>query len=787
MKFTPFVCLTLASTWLAGAAGAATSLAPWKPPLAASIAVEESIGPFPSWGNVQSKYGAVGDGIADDTAALQRALDDMNLRVVNKHGSKIEKPGSPAVLYFPAGTYRITRTLVSKNQFGAGMVGADPANTRIVWDGVAGGTMLIADGVYGGKFARLTWDGKRKAGIGVAHWWNKNTPQYGASPEHVDEVFVDMGVGIVAGCCGASNTKASHPGSDWLAADYGNMDSEGAVRRTKFIRNTVAGVSTESANALDWWVIDSHFIDCYRGVTNALGAGNVQTYRNLFQRSQFADVHVNYVQWHAMHGNVSVGSRRFLEATLAGNNGRALILKNNRIIEPTNPTPIYMGNLGPLIMIDNQILSAAGSTGPLIQQFNNSDVPGSDMVLVGNQFTIPNHVTGNNPLNRFLLYDTTTVARNIIPAALPTLPATPRNLARKVFEVPVNTDPVTLFNVTSTDTIQAVINQAAASADPNPVVHFPRGTFTLNASLVIPARRRIQLAGDGIATILKAGVNMGAKPLLQLNGPSLATVREMRLYSTDYSTTAVALDKADQSGGRILFDGAMNGVTNINNLGGTRVEFQLTTNIKKLNANAAASVLLVGSGVIGPVAINANSNVLMMDSWYEGTKSDPMIKGDSGTFTYLGGHIAPPDIDAQGFTAGPSIIVDNFAGQFTVMGLSYNMKHADQGIVVKNEASGTKALFVGVSGNPIDFYYKRSNNNSASTAAVGFSMMKTNRTVQQGNFGATDKAALLAGLAQARSQTWDRTPLQVPAGATDVLFYRVRTVETAVGYQINGK
>lgn len=802
MKILPIIplplSLALAATLFAGPVTAlAAEPPPGAPKLSVSVSGEEAIGPFASWGNVKTQYGAKGDGVTDDTAALQRALDDMNLMIVNVNNWKIEKAGSPAVLYFPAGSYRITRPLLSKNQYGASLIGENPANTKILWDGAVGGTMLIADGVFGGKYARLTWDGNKKAGIGVAHWWNRKTPQYGGSPEHVDEVFVDLGVGIVAGCCGTSSTTVSHPGSDWLASEYGNLDSEGSVKRTKFIRNTVAGVSTESYNALDWWVMDSEFIDCYRGVTNALGAGNVLAYRNLFQRSKFADIHVGTPQWHSMHGNVSIGSLRFLHANSAGNNGRSLILKNNRILNPTDPSPIFIGGVGPLIMIDNQILSPAGSTGPLIRHSNYNNTPGVDILMVGNQITLPDTKTSlfssttpslnDKEPNRLALYDTTNVAPGAISRVPPTLPGTANNLGRKVFEVAVTTNPVTLTNDTTAEMIQAVISQAAASTDANPVVHLPRATYTLNASLVIPANRRIQLAGDGLATILKAGPKLGDNPLIRLAGPSLATVREIRLYSTSYDATAVTLDKADQAGGRILFVGGMHGVTKLSNLASTKVEFQHSTTIKKLNAGAAASVLALGTGGTGPVSVNANSNVMLLDSWYEGPNSDPILGGKSGNFTYLGGHIAPPDFDAGGVNkAGASVVVDNFAGRFTVMGLSYEMKTPEQGIVISNEVPATKALFMGVSANLPEVYYKRASIPGAGT--VGFGMMRVDRVHPQPDYGATDKAAVLAGIAQLRSQQWDLIPTPPsPAGTTDVLFYRVRTIETKVGYDISGQ
>ena len=59
-------------------------------------------GPMASWKNVKD-FGAIGDGITDDTAAIQAALNALKDTTNN--------PWS--VLYFPAGTYRITQQLTT--------------------------------------------------------------------------------------------------------------------------------------------------------------------------------------------------------------------------------------------------------------------------------------------------------------------------------------------------------------------------------------------------------------------------------------------------------------------------------------------------------------------------------------------------------------------------------------------------------------------------------------------------------------------------------------------------
>src|SRR5436190_16734220 len=84
---------------------------------------DEFVGPFPSWTNVKTAYGAVADGIADDTPAIQRGLDELG------------KPGHSPVLFFPRGMYRITKTLTLGESINISIVGEDPATTSLVWDG----------------------------------------------------------------------------------------------------------------------------------------------------------------------------------------------------------------------------------------------------------------------------------------------------------------------------------------------------------------------------------------------------------------------------------------------------------------------------------------------------------------------------------------------------------------------------------------------------------------------------------------------------------------------------
>ncbi|NJM28490.1 MAG: hypothetical protein HC856_10355 [Pseudanabaena sp. RU_4_16] len=120
---------------------------------------DEFLGPFPSWANLKTKYGAVGDGNSDDTPALQAALNDLS------------KTGKSSVLYLPAGTYKITNQLDLTKARNVAIVGESPDLVSLRWAGGSGGTMLRFQNTAYTRLQRVTFDGSNIAGNGIMDTW----------------------------------------------------------------------------------------------------------------------------------------------------------------------------------------------------------------------------------------------------------------------------------------------------------------------------------------------------------------------------------------------------------------------------------------------------------------------------------------------------------------------------------------------------------------------------------------------------------------------------------------
>ena len=118
-------------------------------------------------------FGAVGDGITDDTAAIQDAIAAV--------------PETGGVIFFPPGNYIISQTLFigngtsttasSKNSIkllGSGSMLASTAvyysvaGTRLIWNGALNGCMVEIDGpINGCEIQNIILDGNNRAGYGL--------------------------------------------------------------------------------------------------------------------------------------------------------------------------------------------------------------------------------------------------------------------------------------------------------------------------------------------------------------------------------------------------------------------------------------------------------------------------------------------------------------------------------------------------------------------------------------------------------------------------------------------
>src|SRR5262245_9350996 len=348
---------------------------------------EEFVGPFQSWTNVKAAYGAIGDGRADDTAALQKALTELG------------PSGRSPVLFLPAGRYRITGTLTLAHQNWLSVIGEDPETTSIIWDGPQSGTMLVVNGIAYSRINRLSFDGRRTASVAIEQSYDNTAPNFDTGNEYADNIFRDVQFGIHGGFKGFGFAETS-------------------IRRARFLRNTKAGVALGNFNALDIWIWDSLFEDCEVGVTNDPGAGNYHVYGSVFRGSRVADLSMQNTGGFSVRGNYSVGSRAFFVSGQTINHPASVEIQGNTILDPVNTTAIRLGNQGPGLVVDNTIRNLPGAQAAVV--WWKSFFHGADVASVGNTFTVGNPFDVNG---RHISVDDRVVPRTEINVPEPVLPA----------------------------------------------------------------------------------------------------------------------------------------------------------------------------------------------------------------------------------------------------------------------------------------------------------------------------------------------------------------------------
>lgn len=704
---------------------------------------EEFVGPFPSWASVKT-YGAVGDGKTDDTAALQRALNEF--------------PQKAGVLYLPAGRYRITKGLTMTSHMNVMVMGEDPAKTSIIWDGADDGVMMFCNGVRYSKFGRITWNGQGKPVTAYGHEWDGQTPNAATGLQHADEVFMDMAIGI----------RAGRPHF---------MDAETNVLRCKFIRLSHAGVRIQSFNALDWFIWDSEFIDCAMGVTNDPGAGHYHVYRCQFTRSTVADVVTGNAGYFSIRHNISRNSRRFVDSRMIGGWAVPLTVQGNTVLNPSEVNPICVLNAGPSLFIDNSIIQTP--------KFVNSPpifcwayVP-AEYVGVGN---ISNSTKTLNVTGRLLEIGSQTKQASEI--RIPDYPvvAAPVNKQRKIFEVPVKSDEAAIF---------AAIGKALKLTGQRAVVHIPMGEYKITKPIVLPAGSDLQLVGDGYQTSLRWEGAAGGS-MLMLKGPSHVTLRDFRMSGND-KQNGLVVTNCDQPNSRLFGDDVMVNGSNqallVNRLANTDVMLRsfypsCKAGLKVIGSDKAAqdkpantrTVLFGGasSNCASMYSVENGGRLMAQDIWYEGQPTTfTQLKG-SGTFTLSGAQVAPGRAGPNASPSDPAaagISIVDFSGKASFLTNVVQTRALVTGktdkanvMLMGIQAGDAQVLVPPPAGAKVSLLFSR----RYATAAEGEPPTRSLPDV-----GSADPAWVLSMLQQLRTDTPQWLTVK-PKSVTDVRIYRVQ-------------
>ena len=127
---------------------------------------------------------AIGDGTADDTAALQACFDALSAADHNTP--------TASTVYMPPGRYVIKKTLVLHDWLGMTLIGTGET-TVLVWKGAAGhnSTMIWSDGISRSRLMGFVLDGTAGCDIGVDHASNHSL--FETRLRHQNQKFLGFG------------------------------------------------------------------------------------------------------------------------------------------------------------------------------------------------------------------------------------------------------------------------------------------------------------------------------------------------------------------------------------------------------------------------------------------------------------------------------------------------------------------------------------------------------------------------------------------------------------------
>jgi hypothetical protein len=519
--------------------------------------------------------------------------------------------------------------------------------------------MLLIDGSNHVNIKRIAWDGSSVADTGHRYTFDGVNGHFPTGNTEADEIFVNLKYGIRIG---------------WAA--------ETTIERNQFTGMLSAGVSVEDWNALDIWVRDSTFTDCRVGLTNRNLAGHFHAYNNLFVRSQVADMEMANTSYFSERGNTSVDSATFFLSHGIGSNPAQVTLQDNLIVHPKG-TPIVIGSVGPLMLLDNTFVGDGTSTFPIIEA---NDWKPTDIFTIANKFDRSNVISGF--VGRKMSIDDQQIDTSSVVVDIKGPAEFQPNFHRLVFEI---------TPATSVNAIQSAVDKAAQLNGTRPAVHMQAGIYSFDRTLLVRSGSDLQLVGDGNASTYLNWTGKASAPLIKTAAPSRAAVRDIGLNGQDVSS-GIEVRINDTPGSRVRLSNAETNPENLNGFISRALDHTIVEVLSAQFYGANNAVAVVGgvrnqsgqftlgrtslfgstSGSMTPegstFSVSGGGTLTVFDNWRDTGSSSPSfmsLQGTAGHIALDGGVIATPSSTAfnvRSFIGDLSLVATEFNGEIGISG-----------------------------------------------------------------------------------------------------------------------
>lgn len=331
--------------------------------------------------DVKTDFGAVGDGVTDDTAKFQNAFDAAFGSPSSPHGQSNAHLNTKVLIQ--PGKYLITSPLYIRNCAGGIVEGVGNGVSQLLWSPTNGAT-IPGGGTYSGTSNSFNPAVGMTPCImtdGVAYMqFNSFSISVPGSPVSAKEV---TGIDIwqtTAGTNGQStantfrNINFSYLGQGILA-DGANGCDNGLVEQCQFNNCSYAGLRMASSNAVNWNSHGGGASNCGLGV-GGIGAYSISTgglcIYDASTTTNLVDFHNIYVSAMAVTGGSSESQK------VAFSSSAPIILTGVSIrMGPTSTS-------NPFDLINGGVISVNGCW----INSNNNDGPGGHIAQLGNSGTL---------------------------------------------------------------------------------------------------------------------------------------------------------------------------------------------------------------------------------------------------------------------------------------------------------------------------------------------------------------------------------------------------------------